>query len=406
MPTLQPLGMNDPNPEAKGWALLADAAYLHESTFSEEASHGAFAPGRVNLIGEHIDYSGGFVLPIAINRGTIAVGRATEEPTISVVSTANPETVVTVPMGGSPVVSGWAAYIVGAVAVLDQMGLAPRQGCTIAVASEVPLGAGLSSSAALEVATVLCALGIAGKSLSMAQVAAAARKAEHDFAKVPCGIMDQYISAMGLKDHALLIDCFHSSHRAVPIPRQAALVIADSGVKHELAGGEYAKRRAACERALAAANAGRAQPLQSLRHASAGDFARVTLDDEEARCVRHALGECKRTRDFAAAIAKGDLVTCGALMNASHESLRADYRVSVPELDRLAESAREFPGAFGARMTGGGFGGCIVALTTATRAEAMVDYLLRTKAATQAFATPACQGARSLTFNTNPHILH
>ncbi|MCX5690055.1 MAG: galactokinase, partial [Planctomycetota bacterium] len=182
--------MNDPNPDAKGWALLADAACLHESTFGEEPTHGAFAPGRVNLIGEHIDYSGGFVLPIAINRGTIAVGQASEEPVISVVSTADPSAIVTVPMGGSPVVSGWAAYIVGAVAVLDQMGLAPRAGCTIAIASEVPLGAGLSSSAALEVATVLCALGIAGKTLPMAEVAAAARKAEHDFAKVPCGIMD------------------------------------------------------------------------------------------------------------------------------------------------------------------------------------------------------------------------
>jgi len=399
---MQPLGMIDPDHAAKGWAALADAAYLHELVFDTPPTSGASAPGRVNLIGEHIDYSGGFVLPIAINRRTVAVGRISEDSTISVVSTADPEAVVTIPMSGSPQVRGWATYAAGSVAVLDQMGMAPRPGCTIAISSEVPLGAGLSSSAALEVATVLCALGLAGRSLPMVQVAAAARKAEHDFAKVPCGIMDQYISAMGLKDHALLIDCFSQSHTPVRIPHGVAIVIADSGIKHELAGGEYAKRRAACERALSMANAARTPPLPSLRHATTADFAGLALSDEEARCVRHALGECQRTLDFARAMGQRDLATCGELMNQSHESLRVDYRVSCPQLDALAELAREFPGVFGARMTGGGFGGCIVALAPVASAPALVEHLLRTGAATQAFASSACHGAGSMTFDDKP----
>jgi galactokinase len=190
------------------------------------------------------------------------------------------------------------------------------------------------------------------------------------------------------------LDCHDGTHAEVPLPPEVAVIVADTGVKHSLASGAYAARRASCERILAAVNA-RGLVRPSLRHCTHDELAGLSLSEEDARRGLHVVGECRRTQEFAAALAAGDLATCGVLMRDSHESLRTLYEVSCPELDALAEAARVLPGVHGARMTGGGFGGCIVALADAARAASVVD-ALASRGATQVFATPACNGAASV----------
>jgi galactokinase len=384
-PTLQP---------DDGDALLAQADSLHEATFHAVARHAGHAPGRVNLIGEHVDYCGGLVLPMAIDRRTVVVAAACDQPVVCAVSDAALDDAITVAWGDVATLKGWGAYVAGVAEIMRCEGLlAGIDGVTLAVASDVPLGAGLSSSASLEVATVMALLALSGHQRSPEDVVRIARRAEHEFAGVPCGIMDQSISVKGLAGRALLLDCLDGSARQVPLPRGLAVVVADTGVSHALASGEYALRRASCERALAAVNAGRASPLAALRQATAAEVEAASMDEVDRRRARHVVEECDRVAWFAAAMEAGDLATCGILMNRSHESLRVLHEVSCPELDRLASAARSCEGVFGARMTGGGFGGSIVALVAEALAEAVVGALL-TAGATSAFVTHAAAGAR------------
>lgn len=307
----------------------------------------AFAPGRVNLIGDHTDHTGGLVLPMAIQLGTTVTGwRGGDRVRLVSADEPAPADVgldVGDPASATP---PWARYVAGVVSELR-----PSQGFTGEVTTTLPLGGGLSSSAALEVAVAL-ALGLAEDDLLT--VARLCQLAEHAASGVPCGIMDQLASAAGVDGSALLIDCHSLAVTPVAIPDDSEVVVVHSGQERALAGSAYAERRAQCEAAQ--------DRVGVLRKAS---LDRVdSLDDPVLRRrARHVVTENERVRDFAAALAAGDLSAAGRLMTASHASLRDDFEVSTPTLDALVTRLSERPGVYGARLTGAGFGGCVVALT-------------------------------------------
>jgi galactokinase len=359
----------------------ATAAFL--SAFGREPAWGASAPGRVNLIGEHTDYNEGFVLPIAIDRVCVAVGgpASVGGRTRIVASDIGQEVevdlsrAVEVGEGAGMVAHGsWASYVAGVAAQFQRLGARDLPNLDIAIASSVPLGGGLSSSAAVEVAVATLLEQATGLVLGPRDKALLCQRAEHEFAGVPCGIMDQFVSVMGREGHALLIDC--RSQQATPIPmpppEQARVVVINSNVRHALAGGEYAARRMACESAAAVLG------VTALRDADLAriEGARDRLSDVEFRRARHVVTENARTLEAVKALRAGDLARMGRLMRESHESLRVDYEVSCAELDTLVELGSEVPGVFGARMTGGGFGGCVVMLVKASDAENLIAGVL------------------------------
>ncbi|MDQ4098379.1 MAG: galactokinase, partial [Actinomycetota bacterium] len=305
----------------------------------------AQAPGRVNLIGDHTDYTGGFVLPMAIDRRTVVElefgGKSWE-----VASDAEPEP-ATIPVevvDPSSVRPPWARYVAGVLAVVR-----PREGGRARITSKVPVGAGLSSSAALEVSFAL-ALGFDGTPLALAL---ACQRAEHLASGVPSGVMDQLASAAGREGHALLIDCRTYEILPVPIPAGVEVIVAHSGQSRTLVGSAYAERRAQCEAAVAV--------IGPLREASLDDLAALG-DEVVRRRARHVISENGRVLAFADALRGGDLEAAGRLMAESHRSLREDFEVSTPALDALVDRLSAVPGVFGARLTGAGFGGCVVAL--------------------------------------------
>lgn len=354
------------------------------------ASAVAAAPGRVNLIGEHTDYNDGFVLPVAINRWCVAVGRVRlHDPAHarSRIYTENLDEAVEFEVSKQDVsalgAGTWPRYLVGAVwSVLHAAaGAAPGSASSITppdivVTSTVPLGSGLASSAASTVATAALASRLLGLNLPPAALAAAARHAEHTFAGVPCGIMDQDISACAQPGQAMLIDCRDASQRPVALPsaEQVVIVIAHSGVRHALAGGQYAARRESCRRAAQVIG------VPALRDATLAQLATAAnkLSQHDAACARHVITENARVLEFIQALAAGDLPAAGRLMLASHASLRDLYRVSCPELDTMVAAAAGTPGVFGSRLTGGGFGGCTVTLC---RPNAAAELTARLRAA-------------------------
>lgn len=302
------------------------------------------APGRVNLIGDHTDYTGGMVLPMTIDRWTEIRGAVAETITLRSADEPYPAIVELHIDDPQHVEPPWAKYVAGVVAEMR-----PSAGITGTVATNIPIGAGLSSSAALELAVAL-ALGFDGDALSLAQLC---RRAEIRASGVPCGIMDQLVIAAGVADHALLIDCGDLTIEPVRIPESVDVVV--QFVAHRsLVGSAYADRVAEC--AAAEAMIG---PLRT-----ATPQAVLTIDDDVIRArARHVVGENQRVRDFAEALDAGDLRTAGALMVTSHDSLRDGYETSTPVMDAAVERLIEQRGVYGARMTGGGFGGCVVALT-------------------------------------------
>ena len=306
----------------------------------------ARAPGRVNLIGDHTDYTGGLVLPMAIDWATTVTLDAGGHVLELVSEVEREPAVLDVRRLGEPnqVHPPWARYVAGVVAVVR-----PTMGGKGTVTTQLPVGAGLSSSAALEVAVAL-ALGLRG---TPHEVAAACQEAEHLASGVPTGIMDQLTSAGGIAGNALLIDCRTLEIQPVPLPDEAETVVVDSGQRRALVSSAYAERRRQCEEAAAR--------IGPLRDATLDDVA--TLDDPVLRRrARHVVSENGRVRAFATALVDGDVESAGALMLESHASLRDDYEVSTPELDRIVDSLCHSPGVFGARLTGAGFGGCVVAL--------------------------------------------
>jgi len=305
----------------------------------------ARAPGRVNLIGDHTDYTGGLVLPMTIDRWTVIEG-SLSEGAITLTSADEPDPIsITLPVDNPAIVEPrWGRYVAGVAAELGTAAM-PIDGH---VTTTIPVGAGLSSSAALEVAAAL-ALGFDGPAADLAQLA---RRAEHRASGVPCGIMDQLCIAAGVANHALLIDCHTLEIEAVPVPHNADVIV--QFVAHRtLAGSEYAQRVSECELAE--------RLIGPLRLATLALVATIG-DPLIQRRARHVVSENQRVRDFAIALRTNDLATAGRLMIESHHSLRDNYETSTPAVDEAVRQMCATPGVYGARITGGGFGGCIVAL--------------------------------------------
>lgn len=321
------------------------------------------APGRINIIGEHTDYSQGLVMPAAINRWCVVRARAHAEGRMRVRSTAYEDEQI-LPYEALTPTGRWTDYVAGVAFVLARAGVA-LVGADLEIDSHVPVGAGVSSSAALEVATAHALLALAGVTADGPQIARWAREAENDFVGMPCGIMDQFASANGVAGAALLLDCRTLEATPAPLPPRARFLLIDSMAPHAHAGGEYAARRADCEAAAGALG------LAALRDLDEADLpaALTRLPPGPARRARHVVGENARVRRAVLAMRDGDLAALGALLNASHASLRDDMQVSVPMVDRLAAIAQAADGVHGARMMGGGFGGCVLALVDADRAQ-------------------------------------
>ncbi len=323
------------------------------------------APGRVNLIGEHTDYNEGFVLPAAIDRFAWATAVAREGRRI-VVHSENLRDTVTIDLdatGGEGEPRGhWSGYPRGVVRSLAAAGVRLR-GAELRLSSDVPVGAGLSSSAALEVAIAHALLCVAGETLDPRRVAALCQRAEHEFVGTRCGIMDQMIACLGRAGHALLLDCRSLEASAIALPAEVKLVLCNSRVAHQLAAGEYNLRRTQCEAGARALGPGESGAW-ALRDVTPEllESRRGRLDPVVFRRCRHVVGENLRVQALADALRRGDLGRVGPLMAASHASLRDDFEVSCPELDLLVAIAAPLEGVYGARMTGGGFGGCTVNL--------------------------------------------
>ncbi len=332
----------------------------------------ARAPGRVNLIGEHTDYNGGPVLPMAIDLTTEVRLARREDRRLVIRSAAYPETIEAAVDDSTPRGGGaWSDYVRGVVAGLRRAGFAVP-GADVAIDSAIPEGAGLSSSAALEVATALAFLKLTDAALDGHALARLCQAAEHEFAGTRCGLMDPLVSIFAESGHAMRIDCARLVVSPVPLPPEVAILVADTGVRHALATGAYNRRRAECEQALESARA-RRPGLATLAELGPDELARLegVLDPVSLARARHVVGECARVEAMIAALAEGRREDAGRVMVESHLSLRDDYDVSCAELDLLVELALEVPGVFGSRMTGGGFGGSTVSLIERERADAV-----------------------------------
>jgi galactokinase len=363
----------------------------------------AAAPGRVNVIGEHTDYNDGFVLPMAIEFYTIMAAdkRPDGQNVITFRSTSQPEA-ATIDLSApvKPSSPKWGNYPRGVVAGFLARGINPG-GLDVLLHSTVPLGSGLSSSAALEVATATLLEAVTGQTIDPVEKALLAQKAEHDFANVPCGIMDQFISALGREGNLLLLDCRTRKTELVPMSDPSVkLLIINTNVKHELSGGEYAERRAQCEEAAAKLG------VKSLRDVTADQLEKnkAKLSELVYRRARHVIGEIERTTHAAEGVRNSNWPAVGQLMYASHYALKDDYEVSCAELDAVVEIAEDIGakgGVYGCRMTGGGFGGCCVALVKADAAESVsktiaAEYKKKTGIEATVFSSRPAAGATIL----------
>ncbi len=361
------------------------------------------APGRVNLIGEHTDYNDGFVLPIAINLGITLAAAKRADRRVRVYSVNFDESAEFDLDAPGPRKRGiWLDYVEGMAQALAEKGLR-LAGADLALDGDVSLGGGLSSSAALEMSTGMALLALSGLELDQKSLALAGQKAEHTYVGTKCGIMDQFIGTMGKAGHALLIDCRSLEGTLVPLRLQdTAVVVCNSKVKHSLASTEYNARRAECERGVEILR-GAMPGISALRDVSLEAFRRHEdlLSEPVRRRCRHVISEDKRTLAAAKALESGAVEEVGKLMNASHDSLRDDYQVSCRELDILVETARSVPGVAGARMTGGGFGGCTVNLVRRDaleifRSVVSEEYLRATGVSPEIFTVEAGDGAREV----------
>ncbi len=340
------------------------------------------APGRVNLIGEHTDYAEGFVMPAAINFATLASISPRKDGKIAIYSENYGEEKIfeaaSLPAKGS---KHWSDYPMGVVAILAGEGH-KIPGFSLSIWSDVPLGSGLSSSAAIEVATALAVLSLIGASYPGTVLARLCQRAENEFVGANCGIMDQFISVNGKQNHAMLLDCRDLSIQLAPIPANVALVIANTMVKHSVAGGDYPTRRAESEAACAVINSHRGN-VPFLRDATLEDLDKWgnEMAPKSLLRARHVISENLRTVAAAKALLKGDMKELGRLMAEAHHSYSKDFEGSCAEADTMVELANELPGLIGARLTGGGFGGCTINLIEQSQAAAFADELGRRYAA-------------------------
>jgi galactokinase len=360
------------------------------------------APGRVNLIGEHTDYNDGFVLPMAIERRAYVAAAPRSDRTVLVRSqNLGSEFSFDLDRPGPPQRGVWGDYVEGMAQALRARGI-PLTGAELLIESEVAAGAGLSASAALELSVGYALTALAGvESPDRRLLALAGQAAEHEYVGTLCGIMDQYISALGAAGQALLIDCRSLEPRPVPLSGPGTtIVICDTKVKHQLASSEYNKRHSECRAGVEGLKA--ALPgIRALRDVSSEDLERHghLLSELVRRRCRHVVTENARTLAAADALERGDLAAVGALMVASHRSLQHDFEVSCAELDLAVDAALSVPGVYGARMTGGGFGGCTVTLVDTHAVPALLDavrdrFALALGTQPELFPTTACEGAR------------
>ncbi len=363
------------------------------------------APGRVNLIGEHTDYNDGFVFPAAIDRDVRIAGSFRNDRQVRSFA-LNFNQSSTFPVDGVKVATEgrerWSNYLRAMAWVFTEEGI-PTGGMNCVVQGEVPLGSGLSSSAAMLVASGLAFAAVGKAEIDPVRLALLAQKAERGFVGVNVGIMDQFISSLGRKNHALLIDTRTLQFEAVPLPKSGVvLVIADTNKKRGLVDSEYNTRRFECEEAVRLLQNDLPE-IKALRDVSLEEFSRYgdQLPEVIRKRARHVVTEDARTLESVPALKAGDIARFGALMNASHESLKNDYEVSSKELDALVEAARSAPGVFGARMTGAGFGGCTVSLVAEEAVPAFLRdvppaYKKATGLNTAIYVTTASQGAERL----------
>lgn len=334
--------------------------------FGGEPAHLIRAPGRVNLIGEHTDYNDGFVMPLAIDRNTWIALRPRQDRTV-VLHSLNHNQTVSFDLDHSAKDKGWQEYPKGVAWALLENGHSLR-GWEGVTGCDVPLGAGLSSSASFELAVARAFAEVSGFTWDAPLMALLSQKAENQWVGVNCGIMDQLISAVGKKDHAVLLDCRSLEATPLPLPRETSVVILDTATRRGLVESAYNERRRQCEEASAFFGVTKLRDLALDRFLSkAGQ-----LDDLTRQRARHVLTENARTLQAAEAMRHHDAAKLGALMNASHDSLRDDFEVTNHELNVMVDLSRQAPGCIGARMTGAGFGGCAVALVR----EALVENFL------------------------------
>ena len=345
---------------------VSELKIAFKEAYGKDADAVYFAPGRVNLIGEHTDYNGGFVFPCALSFGTYLLLRKNGEKFVQFRSINMPE-VVKIPLDKLTERlenNSWANYPLGVFAQYVKRGYAVNEGFDMLIWGNVPNGAGLSSSAALETVTAYALNDQLETSLDRTEMAKIGQKAEHEFALVNCGIMDQFASAQGKKDHAIFLNCDTLDFELVPVKLEGVkVVISNTHSPHKLDSGAYNSRVAQCHLAVEQINYVR--PIKYLAELTEEEFKKVehAITDEVAhKRARHVVGEVQRTTDAVKALKAGDLTLFGELMNASHVSLRDDYEVTGPELDTMAEEAWKIDGVIGSRMTGGGFGGCTVSL--------------------------------------------
>ncbi len=369
--------------------------------FSAHSEVVTAAPGRVNLIGEHIDYNDGFVLPMAIERYVVVAASAASDSTQTFgnVYSLNLDESVEVPLVGStlPTMSGWGRYLEGVVAEFVRLGIKVPPFNAV-VGSDIPVGSGLSSSAAFEVAIATMLESLTGTTLDPGDKALLCQRAEHNFAGVPCGIMDQFASVFGRPNELMLLDC--RSQKVDPVPfegSEVSVLITNSNVKHSLADGEYARRRSECDSALAKLKTDSWRDVVM----SQVDSNRELLTPTEYKRSCHVVSEIERTVLAANAFRDSEWARVGELMYASHYSLRDQYSVSCKELDLLVDLMSELGekgGVFGSRMTGGGFGGCTVSLVRSDAVESIKKFVISryksvTGIETTSFASRPSMGA-------------
>ena len=348
-----------------------------QECFGEAPAHVVRAPGRVNLLGEHVDYNDGFVLPIAIDREVwLAFSPSdTDQTTLSAVDLSDdvsftPETLPAKKEAAGKDLPTWALYPAGVMWALHESGLA-TPALKGAYTSNVPQGSGLSSSAAVEMAFVLAWQTLGGWNLPPMERALLGQKAENQYVGVNCGIMDQFASACGEKDRLLHLDCRSLEWHTLPLPDDIAIVIADTKMRRTLTSGEYNKRRADCEEAVRILSE-TLPGIKSLRDVGVDDFNRHAsrLPERVEKRARHVVEEIERSVRAIPLLEQQDMLEFGKLINQCHVSLRDLYEVSIPELDTMVEVAQSLPGCYGARLTGAGFGGCTVNVVAREQAEA------------------------------------
>ncbi len=335
------------------------------------------APGRVNLIGEHTDYNDGFVMPAALEFATLTAASPRPDRRLRVYSMIMDET-REFDLDSPPEASNadWSDYVIGVALMLERSGRR-LSGADLVIFTDVPIGSGLSSSAALEVSSAHALITAAGLPFDAIETAKLCQRAENDFVGMRCGVMDQYISCCGVAGHALLIDCRSLGSRNVAIAPNLRLLVANSSVRHQHAGGEYNARREACEEGvrLLSRHLG---PIKALRDVTPEQLSaqRRKLPDLIYRRCRHIVTENARVLEAERALEAGDFLACGRAMNASHVSMRDDFEITCPEIDALVGLAQAVDGVYGSRMTGGGFGGCTVSLVEADAVDRVSQVLI------------------------------